>query len=158
MPTVESSRLAKYICFNLDDENYALPIDEVREIILVPRITRVINVDPFVLGIINLRGEIVAILDLSHFLGKSRHAAGEANRVIIAESGGICAGLMTDSVAAVRMIDSEQVGPVPLTIENARSAYIRGVVQTEDRPLSVLSLSAIFAADEVRRLRGERIN
>lgn len=143
------------VCFFLGKQEYALPISQVREVVLPVKSTPVVYTPPFVLGIINLRGEIVAILDISLFFGLQAISVTDKSRIIIVEANGVTAGLMVDAVAKVKEIRPEAIASAPPTLDSIKAGFIRGVVQLDEHPLILLALESILAAEEMQSLRGE---
>lgn len=150
-----SSDSLKFVCFDLGGQKFAIPIAEVREVVLPAKITPVVHTPPFVLGIINLRGEIVVVLDVGLFFGLEQVALTPGSRIIVVEREGLVAGLMVARVEKVKELAPETLGPPPITLDSIRSSYIQGVCQMADHPLVVLSLDAVFASAELRALREE---
>ena len=151
----DTAATEKFICFWLGDQEFALPIAMVREVVPSPHITPLTSVSAFVLGIINLRGEIVAVLDIAMLFGlPPAHVTGNS-RVVIVEHAGLTAGLMADRIEKVKELAREAVAPPPMTLDTIRSNYLQGVVQLPDHPLMVMSLEHIMNTEELLALRRE---
>lgn len=150
---VEPNR--KFVCFHLGNQEFAVPIAEVREIVLPAKITPVVHTPPFVLGIINLRGEIVVVLDISLFFGLEQISPSASSRIIVVEKDGLVAGLMVARVEKVKEIATAAIAPAPITMDKVNRGYVQGVIQLPDHPLVVLSLEAVFSSGELKELREE---
>ncbi|MBF0199190.1 MAG: purine-binding chemotaxis protein CheW, partial [Planctomycetes bacterium] len=100
--SLENSSLAgKYLTFYLDDEEYGVDVLQVKEIISIVPITKVPQTPPFVMGVINLRGEILPVINLRRFLKIPKTEQTPSTRVIVSEDGDLRAGLIIDSITRV---------------------------------------------------------
>ncbi len=101
-----ASRPKRWLCFGLGGESFAIELLKVQEVQRVPSIVPVRGAAPDVLGVINLRGEIVHVIDVGVTLGLgASDARSEAARVVVLEEGGLHAGLLVSSVASVVTLD-----------------------------------------------------
>jgi chemotaxis signal transduction protein len=117
-------------------EHYALPVEGVREIARRDRITPVPGAPAAVLGVWNLRGDVIAALDLAALLGLEGSA--EEGRIVVAERAGLRAGLAVDEVT--------DVGALPERIEAADSDYLEGSVLVGSTPVGIIDLGAVLGA------------
>lgn len=141
--------MERYLNFSLGKEEYAVPLLAVREVIAMPPVRAVPHTPPHFLGIADLRGHVISIIDLRGKLG-IKASENADNSVIICDSG-TDAGLMgvvVDSVNAVMTPDSKDFSERP-TIESKRSTeYILGVLKKGDRLVLCLDLKkALDVAD-----------
>lgn len=146
--------LHQLVTFELFGELFALPILDVREIIRLLPITPVPNSPSFVEGVINLRGQILPVVDLRKRFGLPPEATTTKNRILVVEAGpGLTLGLIVDAARQVERIPAEAMLPPPALLENSIGAsYIRGISSTEHGMLVHLDLQRIFAADELTAL------
>lgn len=117
-------------------EHYALPVGGVREIARLGQITPVPGAPAAVLGIWNLRGDVLTALDLATLLGLEPDA--EPSRILVAEDGELRAGLTVESVL--------DVGSLPESLEPTDSEYLSGAVLVERTPVGVIDLAAVLSA------------
>jgi purine-binding chemotaxis protein CheW len=120
-------------------EHYALPVTGVREIATLGQIAPVPGSRTEVLGVWNLRGDVIAAIDLGALLGLDPIA--EPSRIVVVEDGELHAGLVLESV-----ID---VGPLPEAIEPTESMYLSGQVMIDRLPVGVVDLAAVLGAANV---------
>ena len=149
---------ARIVSFWLRGQLFALPIERVRETIALGKrpITRVFQTPDFVLGIVNLRGTILAVLDLGRYLGLGRGSTGETSRVLVVEGEALrkSAGLLVDAIAPWQTMSPQALLPPPPTLRGERAACVRGVImQTDERPLTLLDVDAVIGAPELRPFR-----
>jgi purine-binding chemotaxis protein CheW len=145
----EAADQLQLVCFALADHRFGVPIDLVKEAVALRPITPVFLVPDFVRGIMNLRGEVVAVLDLLRLLGFRPSTISEHSRVVIARHGrgrgaGQITGLLADRLSGVIAVAPAAIRPPPATLPTAVSDHVRGVISEEEHPLLVLDLDRIF--------------
>lgn len=143
---VELSRdVAELLTFWIGDEEFAIDILEIQEILKVPQITPVPRVAAAVLGITSLRGTIVPVVDMRVFLGVERKASGRESRVLVLQAKGDPVGLLVDRVVSVSRLERDSIEAVPRTMQRDASEALEGVGRVDDRLLIVLNLDAVLA-------------
>ena len=166
----------KLLCFHVAGQDFGVPIAAVKETIPERPLTRLFLVPPFVAGLINLRGEVVAVLDLAMLLGLPR--AGEGGRraprniIILRASllGGTrearhaanrpAAGLFVDRLDGVRDLADDEVRPPPATLVAEPAGYLDGVAATAlndgpPRPLLLLAPERVLGSPHLTPYRRE---
>jgi purine-binding chemotaxis protein CheW len=138
--------------FELASEHYALAISQVREVSLLKELTPVPCTPPFVLGLINLRGEICTVIDLKKFFDLPDRGITELNKIIIVQHDDMQLGILADAIRGVRRIRLQDMQPALPTLTGIRADYLRGV--TSDRLVvldaaRILSDERIFVEEEV---------
>ena len=135
---------AELLGFMLADEEYAIDILEVKEIVRLQPITAVPRSVDWIRGIVTLRGVIVPIFDLRRRLGLPPGEAGPETRIVVAARGGEPAGLVVDRITQVLRVPHDRVEPPPHTIAAAEAEYLRGVARLEDRLEILLNLARVL--------------
>jgi len=133
--------------FLLAYERYAIESSWVREVYPLKEITPLPGAPAFVLGIINVRGQIVSIVDLKKFFDLPAKGLTDFNKVIIIGDGKIEFGVLADSVPGVRQIAREEIQPPLPTQTGVRAEYVQGL--TADR-LVVLNVAKILADPAIK--------
>jgi purine-binding chemotaxis protein CheW len=128
------------VVFSLGDEEYALPIADVHEIIRYTEPRSVASSVGWIRGVISLRGKIVPVYDLAARLGDARDPDHPPQKIVIVESAERMAGVIVDDVAEVLTVDCDSVEPVP----SAADASIDGIARIEDRLIVLLSPVGLF--------------
>jgi purine-binding chemotaxis protein CheW len=123
---------------------FALPIEAVREIVMVPQITPVPDVGPFIRGVINLRGRIVPVMDLALRLGFGRGPSHPDGRILVVEHNREQLGLLAEDASEVLRVPPEAVSPPP-ELAGGGTGAVRGVARLPDRILLVLDLDRVLA-------------
>ncbi len=138
--------LSQLVSLRCGSVTFALPIDAVREIVMVPEITPVPDVGPFVRGIINLRGRILPVLDLAMRLGFGRGPEHPNGRILVVEPDREHPiGLLVEDASEVLRLSGDAVAPPPDLASGGPSGAVSGVVRLPDRVLLLLDLGRILA-------------
>ena len=136
------------VVFALRGELYGLDISRVQGIIKMPEVTRVPRAAEFVEGVINLRGEIVPIIDLRKRFGLSQQESSVDTRIINVEMGDHLVGLIVDAVEEVLNIPSDVIEPPPDLVTTVDSAYLRSIAKLQDRLVILLDLDHVLSTAE----------
>jgi purine-binding chemotaxis protein CheW len=142
MHSIESSHTElaqQLVVFSLGEEEYALPIEQVQEIIRFTEPRAVASADPAIRGVISLRGKIVPVCDLAARLGLVRERAEDAKIVIVETSGGT-GGVVVDDVDEVLTVTASQLDSVPA----AGAACIEAIARIDDRLVVLLNPEGFF--------------
>ncbi len=135
----------EFLTFRLGQEEYAIDILQVREIRASEPVTRIADAADFVLGVINLRGVIVPILDLR--MKFKLDCTNDASTVVIILSiEGRLTGVVVDAVSDVVSLPPEQIRPTPQLNGSIDSTFIRGIAPVEGRMLIVADIAALLLA------------
>lgn len=134
------------VVFRLDREEYAVPIDAVREVVRVTDVTRVPHAPPHIRGVMNLRGRILPIVEIRSRLGLSPAELTPASRVVVVEVLGRLLGLLVDAVGQVSRVGERQVAAPPEEVRAAGSEAVTGVARLDQRLLILLDLSRALSA------------
>jgi len=132
--------------FMLSDEQYALDILEIKEIVRLLAITPVPRSPPWLKGIVTLRGVIVPIFDLRSRLGLAEMEPGPDTRIVVVYRGEEFAGLIVDGITQVMRLPVETIEPPPQTIGQVEAEYLRGVVRFRDQLVILLNLPRVVEA------------
>lgn len=142
----------KVIVFQLEDEEYTIPVQSVGSIERILPITRVPSTDPFVKGVINLRGVVTPVIDLKQKLKQKATTFDEQTRIIIVNLKEVTVGFIVDSANDVLDINKEQIEPAPETIGTEVAEFIDGVVKMDNRLFILLDLEKILFNNELDEL------
>lgn len=138
--------LQQYVAFRVAGESYGLSIGQISEISKVFDTTPVPRTSDFVIGIGNVRGSVIPIIDLARRLNLASQPLGREARVLIVRHVGELYGLVVDEILDVVTIAPEDLEEAPGAIAGARGEYIRALTRLEDDILIVLELSSVLAA------------
>ncbi len=136
------------VLFELQGEIYALEAARVREIVQRPRETRVPHTPPYVVGIVNLRGQVVPTLDLLRRFGLG-DSTGSATQVIVVELRQSLVGLIVDVVTEVMNVPLSRMEPPPETVLSGPVRAVSAILEIGGRLASVLDIDLAFAPEEM---------
>lgn len=139
------------VAFRLGDEEFCLDIANVREIKEMMPITRVPNAPDFIEGVINLRGQITAVIDLKKKLGYYDEGTLEDKNIIIADIKGETVGIIVDSVSDVLTLSEDEIEQPPkMLASKVDTKFIKGIakINNGERLLIMLDLEKLFEEDE----------
>jgi purine-binding chemotaxis protein CheW len=140
------------VAFSLGHEVYGMELQEVREIIMVGLVTPVPRAPSFILGVLNLRGEIIPVIDLRMRFGLEHVDNTDLSRIIVTPIGGVFTGLIVDSVTEVKNIDKKLLEPPPKVTSVGANAYITQVARTSSGVIFLLALQQLLTESENRQL------
>lgn len=143
----------QYVTLGIDREVFAIPVASVQEILDMREVSRLPHAPEFLLGLIDVRGRSVPVIDLRTKLGLPSVPATPSTRILVleikAQGGVLVLGLVADHVFEVTGLDTEQVEPPPEIGVRWRSDYIVGVGRRRDAFVVVLDVARLFAASEL---------
>ncbi|MBN8218654.1 MAG: purine-binding chemotaxis protein CheW [Spirochaetes bacterium] len=152
--TVDSAESTPYLSFKLDGEVFALPIARVREVLEWPRLTRLPKTPPFMVGVINLRGGVVPVVDLRRkFDLPAREATVDSSIIIIEASHGgkaFVIGALVDAVKAVIRLGAEAVEKAPHVGMRLSGAFLRGIGRCGGEFVILLEPERLFSLEEMQ--------
>jgi purine-binding chemotaxis protein CheW len=144
---------AQYLTFKLEEEIFSLDISKVREVLDFTRITKVPQTPDFMLGVINLRGSVVPVVDMRLKFGLSKTETTVNTCIIIVEieldSETTVLGALVDSVQEVMELDPEQIEPPPRIGTRLNTKFIKGMGKRDDQFVIILDIDKVFSADEL---------
>ena len=115
--------------FRLASESYAVESAYVREVYPLKELTPLPCTPAFVLGIINMRGQILSIVDLKKFFDLPAGGLTDLNRVVILHTEDMEFGILADTVIGLRHVSTEEIHPPPPTLKGIQAEYLRGVTK-----------------------------
>ena len=135
--------------FRLDNEDYAIAITKIQEIILMKPITRLPQVPDFIEGLINLRGSVIPIVNLRKRFGLAPRELDDETRTIVVNIHDKTVGCVVDAVTQVMRINRDQIQPPPLGVLAVNHRYLAGLAKLDDRLLIILDIDKLFEAEEL---------
>lgn len=134
----------KYVIFKLNNEFYGIPIERVTSIEKIQKSTRIPNSPNHLKGVINLRGEVIPLIDLRQKLNMETKEIDHNSRVIIVFDEEVVAGLIVDSSSEVIEINKNSIDNIPTSAENNSLSYISGIGKQDNRLIILLELSKLL--------------
>jgi purine-binding chemotaxis protein CheW len=137
---------AHLVCFRVGRETYGVDIFVVREIVKAQEITSVPGAADYVLGIINLRGKIISVIDLAQRLGLGRSGIDRNSRIVVVDLDGFTVGLLVDAATEVLKLPPESIEAAPEELKGSvQDDYLEGVGKLKDRLVIILNPGHLLA-------------
>lgn len=148
----------QYLTFMLGGETYAMGILAIKEIIEYGNLTEVPRMPQFIRGVINLRGAVVPVIDLSSRFGKQATKVTRRTCIVIIEvatgEGTQDVGVMVDAVNAVLEIAPQEIEPPPAFGANIRADFISGMGKVNGKFVIILNIQHVLSVEEMATLSG----
>ncbi|MBN2073287.1 MAG: chemotaxis protein CheW [Actinobacteria bacterium] len=140
--------IRELVTFKVAEEEFAVDILKVQEIIRMIEITRIPRTPEFVEGVINLRGKVIPVIDFRKRFNIQGKEEEKDTRIIVTDIGGKTLGFIVDSVSEVLRIPLSSIEPPPPVIAGIESEYINGVGKLDDRLLILINLDKLLLENE----------
>jgi len=137
----------RWVTFRLADEIYGINVMQVQEVLRMTEIAPVPGAPGCVIGIINLRGNVVTVVDARELFGLVRNDSTDQTRIMIVEINKLIVGLLVDSVAEVINIQNSEIDSAPSIGNDENSRYIQGVYSKNGEILILVDLNRLMTAD-----------
>ncbi|MDH7552502.1 MAG: chemotaxis protein CheW [Spirochaetota bacterium] len=144
----DSLDILQLVSFKLDEIEYGIDILSVHEILRIPEITRLPNTPEYIRGVINLRGNVIPVVDIRLRFGMQQVALTELSRIIVVEIGEKLVGLLVDNVHQVIRLSRSRIDEPHDLIEGISTEFISGIGRLQDRLIVILRLDNILFSDE----------
>ncbi len=128
------------IAFRINEKMYMAPMNEVSEILDLPSLTRVPNAKPWVLGVANVRGNLLPIMDLSGFLKGANTRQHKRSRVLVVNHELVHSGLLVDEIYGMRHFERESWTKRLPKIDSAVAPFVQRCYENEERTWMVFSM------------------
>lgn len=151
-----TERDAQFVTLGIDREVFAVPVETVLEILDIRPTFRLPEAPAYLIGLIDVRGRAVPVIDLRTKLGLPSAGATESTRILVLDVNvagrSLVLGLVADRVFEVAAFNARQIEPPPDIGLNWRSDYIRGVSRRNDGFVIIFDLARLFSAEEAAYL------
>lgn len=144
-----AENILQLVTFNLGEEEFAVDILNIQSINRMMDITNVPNSPSFVEGIINLRGQVIPVIDLRDRLQLTKKDYDKHSRIIVVDIDGKIIGFIVDMVNEVLRIQSNITEPPPNMVSSIDSEFITAVAKLDDRLITLLDLKRLLSDDEI---------
>lgn len=143
-----NDEIVQWVTFRLADEVYGINVMQVQEVLRVSEIAPVPGAPHYVLGIINLRGNVVTVIDTRIRLGLSTTDVTDSTRIVIIETARHVVGILVDCVAEVVDVRTSEVESAPNVGSDDSANYIQGVASRENELLILVDLNKLLTDEE----------
>lgn len=142
------SKALQCVTFALADETYGINVMQVQEVLREIEVAPVPGAPAYVIGIINLRGNVVSVIDARTRFGLPARESNDLTRIIVIEVEQLTIGILVDSVAEVVNVQSDEIDIAPNVGHTEASRYIDGVVSRGDKLLILVNLNKLLSDQE----------
>ncbi len=123
----QDDQVLQYVTFRLDDETYGIGVMQIQEVLRHTEIAAVPGAPDYVLGIINLRGNVVTVIDTRRRFGLADQEVTDATRIVVMESSNQVMGILVDSVAEVVYLKTSEIETAPNVGNEESAKFLQGV-------------------------------
>jgi purine-binding chemotaxis protein CheW len=138
----------RWVTFRLENEKYGINVMQVQEVLRVSEIAPVPGAPSYVLGIINLRGNVVTVIDTRNRFGLPPTETDDSSRVVIIEADDQVVGILVDSVAEVVDLHSSDIETAPNVGTEESAKFIQGVASHDGELLILVDLNKLLSDEE----------
>lgn len=138
----------QWVTFRLDNETYGINVMQVQEVLRVTEIAPVPGAPDYVMGIINLRGNVVTVLDTRRRFGLPPRETDDSTRIVVIEADQNVVGILVDSVAEVVELSRSAVESSPNVGNDESSKYIEGVANHDGELLILVDVNKLLSDEE----------
>ncbi|MCJ8506692.1 chemotaxis protein CheW [Rhizobium lemnae] len=153
MATITSNSFScdtlEIIAFRLHDQEFCVKTTTIREIRGWAPSTPIPHAPADVIGVMNLRGSVIPIIDLSYKLGMKSTVANERSAIVVTEVHNMVIGMLVDRVSDILTISSSQIQPVPEVSASFDKSFSEGIIASESGMICFLNLSKMFKGSEI---------
>ncbi|HBA66037.1 MAG TPA: chemotaxis protein CheW [Methylococcaceae bacterium] len=150
--TKQNNPVMQWVTFRLGEEKYGINVMQVQEVLRVAEIAPVPGAPSYVLGIINLRGNVVTVIDTRNRFGLMSKETDDNSRIVIIETESHIIGILVDSVAEVVELRSSDIETAPNVGNEDTSRYIQGVTSRDNELLILVDLNKFLSDEEKAEL------
>ncbi len=150
---VDNDEVLQWVTFKLDSETYGINVMQVQEVLRYSEIAPVPGAPTYVLGIINLRGNVVTVIDTRQRFGLNPADITDNTRIVIIEAEKQVIGILVDSVAEVVYLKASEIDEAPNVGNDDSARFIQGVSNRDGELLILVDLNQLLSDDEWDELK-----
>lgn len=148
------SETSRFLIFSLNNEQYAVPLLKVKEVIALTETTPVPYSPPHFKGIMNLRGQVISVIDLRMKLKMPKADASSETAIIILDLSPLSLGIIVDSVESVLAVAKDEIQPPP-DVGGKDTSYIRGVTRKDKRLILLLDIEKTLSVEDLKTMKSQ---
>ncbi len=146
----------KFLCFTLGKEKFAIPLLQVKEVLGNVETTAIPQAPPHFKGIMNLRGQVISVIDLRTKLKIGKPDITPETTIIIMDFAPLSLGVVVDSVDCVSMFEGKDLSDAPDTDSTIKSDFITGVARANDSLTLILDLKAMLNTSDYKTMKTQK--
>ena len=144
---INKETFKQFLCITIENINLAIPIEHVREVIEEYEVTPIFNVPDLLRGLINLRGNVIASIDISKEIGVKKRPLSMATKFIIISFKDCTIALCADVVHGINDLDLQKIQKSDAVLDERQQTFVEGIYEEVDKTLLLLSISEIFETE-----------
>lgn len=152
----DSNSNGRFLCFTLGKEKFAIPLLQVKEVLGNVETTAIPQAPPHFKGIMNLRGQVISVIDLRTKLKIGKPDVTPETTIIIMDFAPLSLGVIVDSVDCVAMYEGKDISDPPDTDSSMKADYITGVARTENSLTLILDLKAMLNTNDFKVIKTQK--
>ncbi len=145
----------RFLCFSLGKEKFAMPLLQVKEVIANTETTSIPQAAPYFKGIMNLRGQVISVIDLRIKLKVGKAEATPETPIVILDVNGLSLGVVVDSVNSVTGFENSMISEPPVHDSSTKTDYIFGVARHEKDLTLLIDLKKLLNTDDVKTMKSQ---
>lgn len=145
----EKQHTSQFVGFYIDGQQYAFPIEQIQEIVILTQVTRTPQVPDYVEGVSNLRGTIIPIINLRRLFRLDPKPRDADTRTIVVNVGERTMGCTVDMVSQVIRASAENIRPAPETVTADGADYVSGFIKLQDGLAIILDIEKLLHPDRI---------
>jgi purine-binding chemotaxis protein CheW len=146
--------ILQWVTFRLENESYGINVMQVQEVLRYTEIAPVPGAPPYVLGIINLRGNVVTVIDTRSRFALPNTETTDQTRIVIIEAENQVVGILVDAVAEVVYLRQSEIETTPNVGNEESAKFIQGVCHKNDELLILVDLEKLMSDEEWMEISG----
>ena len=152
-PEEDTKEADRFLTFSLNGEKYGIPLPRVKEVIELTKITPIPYSPNYFKGIMNLRGQVISVVDLRLKFKMSKAEIGPQSAIIILDLSQLCLGVIVDSINCVLAVEHSAIQPRPDVESQIKSDYIIGVIRSQQDLVLLLDVERTLNAEDFRTIK-----
>lgn len=140
------------VSFTVGKEEYGVPIGDVQEVVRMPAITHLPQTESFLKGVINLRGNIIPVIDMRERFNMEAQEYAQTTRVVVTMVKNKLVGLIVDTVSQVVVLNKDDIEEAPDIIHGISREYIEGIGKSNGTMIIILKIDNVLTAEEVKKI------
>ncbi|MBE0500352.1 MAG: chemotaxis protein CheW [Desulfuromonadales bacterium] len=158
MSMTASNETTQFLTFTLGEDVFAIDVTMAREVLDLCEVTRVPQVPDYMLGVINLRGSVVPVIDMRRKFGMPAAKQTRDTCIVVVEvdidGDAVVVGALADSVREVLDLSPDQIEPAPRIGTHLNTEFIKGMGNLDNRFVIILDINRVFSSDELALVQG----
>lgn len=143
----------KYVLFKLDEEIFAADVRQVLSIERIEKIKRIPHTPGFIRGIMDIRGETTAIIDLKERIEKPASEDTDETRILVVVTDDVQLGFVIDAAIEVKDLSEDLIEEPPKIIAGVRNAFLQGVTRIDNQLILILNLEKVLDFEETNQIK-----